>query len=207
MVISATGPEHRRRQKEKRHHRRGQLRDYEGVEVQRALNDLCGPVFALDSDRTRAGVGGGNGARAGVGKRPRQRQHVQRAGADGQRRRRRFKRGTVALREIRRFQNTHELLIRKAPFGRLLREVCNGICKERQKDPNYKAKDCPFRFQSTAVLASQEAAEAGLVTTMDSANLAAIHSKRVTLMPKDMQLVKRIHESGSGICNTGFGGL
>ena len=199
MVISATGPEHRRRQNEKRHHRRRQLRDHEGVEVQRALNDLCGPVFALDSDRTRAGVGGGNGARAGVGKRPRQRQHVQRAGADGQRRRRRFKRGTVALREIRRFQNTHELLIRKAPFGRLLREVCNGTCEERKKDP--------FRFQSTAVLASQEATEAGLVTTMDSANLAAIHSKRVTLMPKDMQLVKRIHESGSGIYNTGFGGL
>ena len=57
------------------------------------------------------------------------------------------------------------------------------------------------------MLASQEAAEAALVTTMDSANLAAIHSKRVTLMKKDMQLVERIHMTGPGIHNPGFTGL
>ena len=193
MANTASGPGRRR------------LRDQEGVESQRALNAvaLAGSLFPHESGQGRAV----SRARGGVGKRPRPRRHVRRTGADDQPRRRRFKPGTVALREIRRFQNTHELLIRKAPFGRLLRQVCNSICEKRKKDPHYNVLDCPFRFQSTAVLASQEAAEAALVTTMDSANLAAIHSKRVTLMKKDMQLVERIHMTGPGIHNPGFTGL
>ena len=91
----------------------------------------------------------------------------------------RFRPGTVALREIRRFQKSTELLIRKLPFQRLVRE----IAAEFKND---------LRFQSSAVLALQEATEAYLVGLFEDTNLCAIHAKRVTIMPKDMQLARRI---------------
>ncbi|KAL2500999.1 histone H3.3 [Forsythia ovata] len=49
-----------------------------------------------------------------------------------------------------------------------------------------------LRFQSHAVLALQEAAEAYLVGLFEDTNLCAIHAKRVTIMPKDIQLARRI---------------
>ena len=91
----------------------------------------------------------------------------------------RYRPGTVALREIRRYQKSTELLIRKLPFQRLVRE----IAQEFKSD---------LRFQSSAVLALQEAAEAYLVSLFEDTNLCAIHAKRVTIMPKDMQLARRI---------------
>jgi histone H3 len=91
----------------------------------------------------------------------------------------RYRPGTVALREIRRYQKSTELLIRKLPFQRLVRE----IAQEFKGD---------LRFQSSAVLALQEAAEAYLVSLFEDTNLCAIHAKRVTIMPKDMQLARRI---------------
>lgn len=92
---------------------------------------------------------------------------------------RRHRPGTVALREIRRYQKSTELLIRKLPFQRLVRELA------RVKMPD-------VRFQSSAVEALQEAAESYLVGLLEDTNLAAIHAKRVTIMPKDMQLTTRI---------------
>merc|ERR1711927_76863 len=74
----------------------------------------------------------------------------------------RYRPGTVALREIRKYQKSTELLIRK------------------------------LRFQSHAVLALQEAAEAYLVGLFEDTNLCAIHAKRVTIMPKDIQLARGI---------------
>lgn len=94
--------------------------------------------------------------------------------------RRKFKRGTVALREIRKYQKSTELLIRRAPFQRLVREITQGISAE------------PLRFQVDAVTALQEAAEAYLVGLMEDSNFCCIHAKRVTIMPKDMQLARRI---------------
>ena len=91
----------------------------------------------------------------------------------------RFKPGTVALREIRRFQKSTELLIRKLPFQRLVRE----IAQEFKTD---------LRFQSSAISALQEASEAYLVGLFEDTNLCAIHAKRVTIMPKDIQLARRI---------------
>ena len=91
----------------------------------------------------------------------------------------RFKPGTVSLREIRRFQKSTELLIRKLPFQRLVREIANDFKND-------------LRFQSSAVLALQEAAEAYMVGLFEDTNLCAIHAKRVTIMPKDMQLARRI---------------
>ena len=91
----------------------------------------------------------------------------------------RYRPGTVALREIRKYQKSTELLIRKLPFQRLVRE----IAQEFKTD---------LRFQSSAVLALQEASESYLVGLFEDTNLCAIHAKRVTIMPKDMQLARRI---------------
>ena len=93
----------------------------------------------------------------------------------------RYRPGTVALREIRRYQKSTDLLIRKLPFQRLVREIAQEF------QPSYD-----YRFQSTAILANQEAAESYLVGTFEDANLCAIHGKRVTIMPKDIQLTRRI---------------
>ena len=91
----------------------------------------------------------------------------------------RFRPGTVALREIRKYQKSTELLIRKLPVQRLVREVAHEFKQE-------------VRFQASAVLALQEAAEAYLVSLFEDTNLCAIHAKRVTIMTKDLQLAKRI---------------
>lgn len=95
------------------------------------------------------------------------------------RRRHRYRPGSVAMREIRRFQKSTDLLIRKLPFQRLVKEIAQNINSE-------------LRFQSTAVLALHEAAEAYLVGVFQDTNLCAIHAKRVTVTPKDMQLARRI---------------
>ena len=92
----------------------------------------------------------------------------------------RYRPGTVALREIRRYQKTTDLLIRKSPFVRLVRELTQ------------KVKKSNLCWQSSALLAQQEASEAYLVGLMEDTNLCAIHAKRVTIMPKDMQLTRRI---------------
>jgi len=91
----------------------------------------------------------------------------------------RYRPGTVALREIRKYQKSTELLIRKLPFQRLVREVA----QEFKSD---------LRFQSSAVIALQEACESYLVSLFEDTNLCAIHAKRVTIMAKDMQLARRI---------------
>jgi histone H3 len=91
----------------------------------------------------------------------------------------RYRPGTVALREIRKYQKCTDLLIRKLPFQRLVREIAS----EYKND---------LRFQSSAVMALQEAAEAYIVGVFEDTNLCAIHGKRVTIMPKDMQLARRI---------------
>lgn len=91
----------------------------------------------------------------------------------------RFRPGTVALRMIRRYQKSTELLIRKLPFQRLVREVAQDFKTD-------------IRFQSHAILALQEASEAYIVGLFEATNLCAIHAKRVTIMPKDMQLARRM---------------
>ena len=87
--------------------------------------------------------------------------------------------GTVALCEIRRYQKSKDFLNRKLLFQRLVCEIAEGIKKG-------------MCFQSTAVLALQEAAEAYLIKLLEDANWCAIHAKRVTIMPKDIQLARRI---------------
>ena len=108
---------------------------------------------------------------AGMGKAPQTQVRV----GQKKRRPRRYRLGTVALREIRRYQKSSELLIRRMPFQRLVREIA-------QTHNPY------VRFQSGTILALQESAEAYLVGLLEDSNLCAIHAKRVTIMPKDIKL-------------------
>ena len=91
----------------------------------------------------------------------------------------RSKPGAGALSEIRRAQKNTDLLIRKAPFGRLVREIASACRTD-------------LRFQSSAIAALQEAAEAYVIGLLEDTNLCAIHAKRVTIQPKDIWLARRI---------------
>ena len=102
-------------------------------------------------------------------------------GGQSQRRKPRYRPGTVALREIRRYQKSTELLIRKLPFQRLVRETIVDVTGRDD-----------YRLGHGAAEALQEASEAYLVGLFEDANLCAIHAKRVTIMPKDIQLARKI---------------
>ncbi|KAI1144641.1 histone H3 [Hypoxylon sp. FL0543] len=104
-------------------------------------------------------------------------------------RRRRYRPGTLALREIRKLQNSTDLLLRKLPFSRLVREIALSM----------RPPDEGMRWQSQAILALQEAAEAFLVHLFEDSNLCAIHAKRVTIMQKDIQLARRIRGVWGGV--------
>ncbi|RWS30907.1 histone H3 variant-like protein [Leptotrombidium deliense] len=93
---------------------------------------------------------------------------------------RRWRPGTVALREIRRYQKSVENLIPRMPFQRLVREITQSLSVEN------------IRYQTAALMALQEAAEAYIVNLFENTNLLAIHARRVTIMPRDMQLALRI---------------
>ena len=92
---------------------------------------------------------------------------------------RRYKPGTVALREIKRYQKSMDMLLPKAPFQRLVRSISKHL------DPD-------LRFQSQSLIALQEASEAYIVSLFEDTNLCAIHAKRMTVMKKDMELARRI---------------
>ena len=110
----------------------------------------------------------------------------QKAPKGGVKKRYRYRPGTVALKQIRQYQKSTDLLIRKLPFQRLVREIaCDS---EVIKSPLCGK----VRFQSAAIMALQEAAEAYLVGLFEDTNLCAIHAKRVTIMQKDIQLARRI---------------
>lgn len=106
-------------------------------------------------------------------------------------RRRRYKPGTAALKEIRRYQRSFDLLIRKLPFARLVREVALDMLPAEV--------GAELRWQSHAIQALQEAAEAFLVHLFEDTNLCAIHAKRVTIMQKDIQLARRIRGIWGGL--------
>ncbi|KAK3944708.1 histone-fold-containing protein [Diplogelasinospora grovesii] len=99
-----------------------------------------------------------------------------------QAKKRRYRPGTLALREIRKYQSSTDLLMSKLPFARLVREIAMN-CRPMNEE---------MRWQSQAIQALQEAAEAFLVHLFEDTNLCAIHAKRVTIMQKDIQLARRI---------------
>ncbi|RCV17167.1 hypothetical protein SEVIR_3G202600v4 [Setaria viridis] len=117
-------------------------------------------------------AGTGDGAAAG-GTPGRQQQRVKKP--------HRWRPGTVALREIRKYQKSTELLIPFAPFARLVREITD-----------FYSKGKVTRWTPQALLAMQEAAEFHLIELFEVSNLCAIHAKRVTIMQRDIQLARRI---------------
>ena len=145
----------------------------------RARRSGCGEGFAKRMARTKQTARKSTG-----GKAPRKQLALKAARKSGPlvggvRRGHRYRPGTVALREIRRYQKSTELLIRKLPFQRLVREIAQDFKND-------------LRFQSEAVMALQEAAEYYLVGLFEDSNLCAIHAHRVTVMPKDIQLARRL---------------
>ncbi|KAI0022085.1 histone-fold-containing protein [Xylariomycetidae sp. FL0641] len=131
-----------------------------------------------------AGRGGGRASTGGAASRA-----VQPGDPIPYPRRRRYRPGTVALREIRRLQNSTDLLLRKLPFSRVVREIALDL----------RPVDEGMRWQSQAIMALQEAAEAFLVHLFEDSNLCAIHAKRVTIMQKDIQLARRIRGVWGGV--------
>ncbi|KAM5292434.1 histone H3-like centromeric protein A isoform 1-T1 [Ctenodactylus gundi] len=100
----------------------------------------------------------------------------------------RTRRAHVWLKEIRKLQKSTDLLLRKAPFARVVREICAKF-----------TRGVDFSWQSHALLALQEAAEAFLVHLFEDAYLLTLHAGRVTLFPKDVQLARRIRGIQEGL--------
>merc|ERR1712065_72153 len=92
----------------------------------------------------------------------------------------RYRPGTVALREVKKLQKSTDLLVARAPFARLIREVASGFNNQK------------LNFQASAVSAIQEAAESYIISVLSDANLCALHANRVTAMPKDLALARRL---------------
>ncbi|RAL02781.1 histone H3 family protein [Aspergillus ibericus CBS 121593] len=142
------------------------------------------------ASRVRKSTGPSRGGKRPAGKQPRE-SDVQPGDPTPRGRSRRFKPGTVALKEIRKYQRTFDLLIQKLPFARLVREVALDLL------PSDVGSE--LRWQSHAIQALQEAAEAFLVHLFEDTNLCAIHAKRVTIMQKDIQLARRIRGAWGGL--------
>ena len=101
----------------------------------------------------------------------------------------RYQPGLVALREIRRYQQSTECLIKRTPFNKLIKEILQEyrVCPDGPGTPSVQV-----RFQSTALAALQEAAENFIVGLFEDINLLAVHARRVTVMPQDIRLALRI---------------
>lgn len=128
-----------------------------------------------EAERFELGEGRGGRRRGGVTK-------VGTLGTGVQKRR--FRPGGKVLHEIRKLQSNGGLLIRKVPFARLVRQIAVSYWPEENNDQ--------LRFQAEALVALQEASEAYLVGLFQDSNQCAAHAKRVTVMPKDIHLARRI---------------
>lgn len=104
---------------------------------------------------------------------------IAKPGAVAERKKRRYHPGTVALREIRRFQKSTDDLIPKAAIDRLIREIAQ----------DYKTD---LRFEPNMILALQSAAEAYVVDLFEKANTVAVTSGRVGIKVKDLKLARYI---------------
>jgi len=141
------------------------------------------PVIVQAAPKPAAGKAQAkSGAKSAPGK-PKQRPH-QVAAEAGKKKTRRYRPGTRALMDIRKYQKGTDLFIRKRPFARLVKEISNTVKED-------------MRWQAGAMAALQEASEAYLVHLFEDTNLLAIHAKRVTIMAKDMQLARRIRANNN----------
>lgn len=91
----------------------------------------------------------------------------------------RYQPGSKVLSEIRKFQRSSDLLIHRLPFARLVKEITLKFHHSLQ-------------WQNIALEALQHASEDFLIGLLEDANLSALHAKRITIMPKDIRLARRI---------------
>ncbi|CAK4033116.1 histone H3-like centromeric hH3v [Lecanosticta acicola] len=141
------------------------------------------------STGSRGGKTTPRGGKTTGGKAPRRSSGAATAAASP-RKKRRYRPGTKALKEIRTYQKSTDLLMAKLPFSRLVREISMNMAP---------VSSGVTRWQSQAIQALQEAAEAFLVHLFEDSNLCAIHAKRVTIMQKDIQLARRIRGAWGGL--------
>ena len=106
---------------------------------------------------------------------------VKAAGSAAGARKFKWRPGTVALRQIRKLQKGTNSLIARAPFARLLKAAAAD-----------SAAATRFRWERSAVAAAHEATEAWMVAVLADANLCALHARRVTVMPRDVHLARRL---------------
>ena len=101
----------------------------------------------------------------------------------------RYHLGLLALREIHRYQQSTDCLIKRTPFNKLIKEISQEyrVCPGGPGTPSVQV-----RFQSTALAALWQAAENILVGLFEDVNLLAVHAKRVTMMPHDIRLALRM---------------
>ncbi len=102
----------------------------------------------------------------------------------------RFRPGTRALQEIRYLQKSTVALLRKLPFQRLVREITTNC---------FEKPGMGFRWRAEALSAMQEASEMYMINVFEDANLCAIHARRVTIQPKDIELARRIRPKLEGM--------
>lgn len=93
--------------------------------------------------------------------------------------------GTMALREIQKYQKSTELTIPHAPFTRLIKDIANDVI-------NHGHFQNGARMHTYAKKAIQEAIEYYTIKLLEDALLNAIHGKRITVEPKDIQLALRV---------------
>ncbi|TCD69655.1 centromeric DNA-binding histone H3-like protein cse4 [Steccherinum ochraceum] len=143
------------------------------------------------ANRRRSSGGGGGGGGGDPGDGGGSDDDGEPGGGVKQRKKHRFRPGTKALKEIRKYQKDTSLLLRKLPFSRVVRE----IAMDMTTDLGGEGGAAGLRWQSSALMALQEATEAYLVHLFEDTNLCAIHAKRVTIMQRDIQLARRIRGS------------
>ncbi|KAL1985360.1 hypothetical protein VTN96DRAFT_8038 [Rasamsonia emersonii] len=157
---------------------------------EKASSKAADAAASPSASKVRKSTAGTKGEKRPAAKAPRT-SDIQPGDPTPQGRRHRYKPGTVALKEIRKYQRSYDLLIRKLPFARLVREVALELLPAEV--------GAELRWQSHAIQALQEAAEAFLVHLFEDTNLCAIHAKRVTIMQKDIQLARRIRGIWGGL--------
>jgi len=116
---------------------------------------------------------------------------AQKAGQGSVKKPHRYRPGTVALREIRRYQKSTNLLLRKLPFQRLVREMM----QDEEKIIRTQGRDVSLRIQGQALYALQEATESYVVNMYEDTNLLALHAKRITVMDKDLRLARELRKT------------
>jgi len=105
--------------------------------------------------------------------------HKHSRSTDGSKKRHRYRPGAQALKEIKKSQQRTDLLLRKRSMQRIVRAIASDSMQD-------------LWFQPQALAALQEATEAYMISSFEDSNLCALHGKRVTIMPKDMELARRL---------------